>query len=173
MSSLTIFGSAWEKALQRHSKFLAILHQGANRAILTRVKEHIVTYNTLHAVTSVGAEYCIWIWDNRSRHLKIFIFSKSTQLRRLGCCRLCLFGPQQWHMEAQISAHSVFFMLWTHICTLLVRPELTHTVLSIPFWRMGWGLGLSLMIININIGQEGPYSYRMAVNTQRHRMVKG
>ncbi len=38
MSSLTIFGSAGEKALQGHSKLLAILHQGANRAILTRVK---------------------------------------------------------------------------------------------------------------------------------------
>jgi hypothetical protein len=41
MSALTVFGSAGEKALQGHSKFLAILHLGANRAI--RVKEHIVT----------------------------------------------------------------------------------------------------------------------------------
>jgi hypothetical protein len=38
MSSLLIFGSAGEKALQGHSKFLAILNQGANRAILERVK---------------------------------------------------------------------------------------------------------------------------------------
>jgi hypothetical protein len=39
MSSLTIFGLAGEKALQGHSKFLAILHQGAYRAILTRVNK--------------------------------------------------------------------------------------------------------------------------------------
>jgi hypothetical protein len=36
MSSLTIFKSAAEKALQGHSKPLAILHQGTYRAILTR-----------------------------------------------------------------------------------------------------------------------------------------
>jgi hypothetical protein len=37
MYSLTIFGPAGEKALQGHSKLLAILHQGANRAILIMV----------------------------------------------------------------------------------------------------------------------------------------
>ncbi len=37
MSSLTIFGSAGEEALQGHSKVLAILHRCAKRAILTRV----------------------------------------------------------------------------------------------------------------------------------------
>ncbi len=37
MSSLPIFGSAGEEALQGHSKFFAILQQGANRDILTRV----------------------------------------------------------------------------------------------------------------------------------------
>jgi hypothetical protein len=37
--SPTIFGSAEEKALQGQSKLLAILHQGAKRAIVTRVKK--------------------------------------------------------------------------------------------------------------------------------------
>ncbi len=37
VSSLTIFGSAGEKALLRHSKMFTILHRGAKRAILTRV----------------------------------------------------------------------------------------------------------------------------------------
>ncbi len=41
MSSLTIFESAGETALQGHSKCLAILHQGANRAIMTGVKLHL------------------------------------------------------------------------------------------------------------------------------------
>jgi hypothetical protein len=36
-SSLTVFGSAGEKALQEHAKIFAILHQRVNRAILTRV----------------------------------------------------------------------------------------------------------------------------------------
>jgi hypothetical protein len=40
MSLLTIFGSAGEKALQGHSKFLGILHRGAKRDILTRVKKY-------------------------------------------------------------------------------------------------------------------------------------
>jgi hypothetical protein len=39
VSSLTIFKSAGEEALQGHSKVLAILQRGAKRAILTRVKE--------------------------------------------------------------------------------------------------------------------------------------
>ena len=38
VSSRTIFVSAGEEALQGHSKVLAILHTGAKRAILTRVK---------------------------------------------------------------------------------------------------------------------------------------
>jgi hypothetical protein len=38
VSSLTSFGSAGGEALQGHSKVLAILHRGAKRAILTRVK---------------------------------------------------------------------------------------------------------------------------------------
>ncbi len=42
MSSLTIFGSAGEEALQGHSKDLAILHRGAKRAILTRVNVPVV-----------------------------------------------------------------------------------------------------------------------------------
>ncbi len=41
VSSLTSFGSAGGEALQGHSKVLAILHRGAKRAILTRVKEGI------------------------------------------------------------------------------------------------------------------------------------
>jgi hypothetical protein len=39
VSSLTSFGSAGGEALQGHSKVLAILHRGAKRAILTRVKK--------------------------------------------------------------------------------------------------------------------------------------
>jgi len=38
VSSLTNFGSAGGEALQGHSKVLPILHRGAKRAILTRVK---------------------------------------------------------------------------------------------------------------------------------------
>jgi hypothetical protein len=38
VSSLTSFGSAGGEALQGHSKVLAILHRGAKRAVLTRVK---------------------------------------------------------------------------------------------------------------------------------------
>jgi hypothetical protein len=39
VSSLTIFGSAGEKALQGHTTCLAILHQEFKRAIFLRVKE--------------------------------------------------------------------------------------------------------------------------------------
>ncbi len=45
VSSLTSFGSAGGEALQGHSKVWAILHRGAKRAILTRVK-HLYLYGS-------------------------------------------------------------------------------------------------------------------------------
>jgi len=42
--SLTIFGSAGGKALQGNSKLLAIVHLGAQWAILTKVKNTQVKY---------------------------------------------------------------------------------------------------------------------------------
>jgi hypothetical protein len=61
VSSLTSFGSAGGEALQGHSKVLAILHRGAKRAILTRVKNY---WGHREIVKSVGGPHVMLVQRN-------------------------------------------------------------------------------------------------------------
>ncbi len=83
MSSLTIFGSAGEEALQGHLKVLAILRRGAKRAILTRV--NMLRKFRANAAHIKMAEYALFqrllkgaqVWDFDVLDFNDFFIMKS------------------------------------------------------------------------------------------------